>query len=110
MQYVKGGCFTKARHDFRLLEAGETLKSIKQVRRRYKMAVMKDFVRFLLSPHCVSPISWGSKTVRLDLWEHVQLPWLTRRLSATAIVLTYRSREAEWATFKVNPSGTGYSG
>lgn len=83
----------KARDDWAMLASDQRIPVAKHSRVKYDMTGLKLTLKFLLSLKHVSMLSWGEKKVRLDTWETVKLPVLTRRLTPKLMWMAYK----KWA-------------
>ena len=92
---LKGRARDKAKADFEAIHSGKDLVKVKWARSRTSTEVVEKTVRFLLSPSNISPLSWGTRTVRLSKSEEVELPRLCAHRTTQASFKHYESTVAE---------------
>mmetsp|Transcript_2922 Transcript_2922/g.6763 ORF Transcript_2922/g.6763 Transcript_2922/m.6763 type:complete len:159 (+) Transcript_2922:473-949(+) len=68
----------KGRDEFSRLEEGEGLEQNRYSRAKVDDNVVQKAVDYVTSKKNIAPLSWGSKSTKLDANETVELPCLTR--------------------------------
>ena len=84
-----GASVDQARTDFKVMEAGMSLCIPPITRCRFDEQILPEAVLPILSKDDVTPISWGTKQIKLCDAETVTLPYLTRRNSGTSMKITW---------------------
>ena len=74
-----------------ILGKGEDLCKPQQKRARFSNEKLEATIRFMLSPSNISPLSWGTRLVRIDASETVALPVLLGRTDVATSFRRYRN-------------------
>eukprot|EP00731_Ephydatia_muelleri_P007924 Em0004g262a len=93
-----GSSVDQARKDFKVMEAGMSLCIPPITRCRFDEQILHEAVMFILSKDNVTPISWGTKQIKLSDAETVTLPCLTRRNSPRHMYENYMALCSERGT------------
>ena len=93
-----GSSLHQARTDFKMMETGMSLCIPPITRNRFDKQVLHETVMFILSKDNVTPISWGTKQIKLTDEETVTLPSLIRRNSPRHMYENYMALCSERGT------------
>lgn len=80
-----------ARDGWKNMGVGKWLEVLQNRRADFDDVALQNTLRFILSIMHISMHSWDKKTVKLDRWQWVDLPILTRRITLRLMWKSYNA-------------------
>ena len=81
----------RAFEDWNSMINGVTIEKETFSQARYDEEIAKKAVLFILKEQNVCVLSWGTRNIRLDPWEHLQFPRITRKKTVKMILEEYET-------------------